>query len=80
MTQEQTIKHLNEKAIKTIIDSINGKEITEISTSVNIKDILEVENISWIPSIYVKREISVTYRSINEINKELDEAYVEFSN
>lgn len=76
---DKRTSELSRENIDLIVKAVNGLEIDEISTAVTVDDIMENEIISWYPAKYVKKRIEALHRNIEEINKDLDEAYAEFS-
>ena len=68
---------LNESDISDIIKCLDGENANCFSASIPVEDILKSDSISWTPNSYVKGDEKSKGRSIEEIDKDLNESYKE---
>ena len=68
---------LNEADITDIIGCLNGENTKYLFKDIPVEDILNSESISWTPNNYVKGENKDKGRSVEEIDKDLNESYKE---
>lgn len=68
---------LNESDISDIIGCLNGENSKCLFKDIPVEDILNSDSISWTPNNYVKGEEKSKGRSVEEIDKDLNESYKE---
>lgn len=68
---------LNEADITDIIGCLNGENTKCLFKDIPVEDILNSDSISWTPNNYVKGENKDKGRSVEEIDKDLNESYKE---
>ena len=68
---------LSEADISDIIGCLNGEKTNCFFKDIPVEDILNSDSISWTPNNYVKGEEKSKGRSVEEIDKDLNESYKE---
>lgn len=70
---------INDEGINKIMKAINGEIVDEFSCNITKKYLLETVDINLQPNRYLEKKIKNKYRSVSEINKELESVYAELN-